>query len=296
MRPKVSVVGSGEVAEAVALGLEEAGGFDVVHCKPVNPVKTETNGNHGSPAATSGVVPGDTENSLVLVLVPESPEASEAAEFVSRNLASLMPFSPDPLIVVANSRSPRLCEVARSASGVSGQRVIGTGTQPDSRRLQLLIAGELGISALGVEALAVGEPGNGALPLVRFATASGVPVLDLIDSNRIGALLERFRESGEDASSRPDAQFPGFEAAAIERIVTAVGLGRVDLIPCTVMLRGEYGLSDVYMSVPAVLGSGGVLKVVELDLSMDELIPLRLQASGARSVTVHQARGGQSEL
>lgn len=276
MKPKVSVIGSGAVVAAAQSRLEANGAFQVVVCDP----RSETpNGTRTNPA--------DTANSRVLVFpASELLNPSQALEEFSRCLSWVAGYSSDPVIVVADHTSTELCEIARAVSGVSGRRVIGTGTLPDSWRLQRLIAAELGIPAETVEALAVGNPGSRAVPLVRIATASGVPIPDLLDADGLAAILGAFRSPQE---AQPwlaaDRTWLNDHAATIERIVTAVGQRRADLFPCTVSLSGEYGLSDVYLSVPAVIGPGGVQRIVELDLNVDELIPLHLMSAGGGRVS-----------
>lgn len=277
MKPKVSVIGSGAVVAGAQSKLEANGAFQVVVCDPRS--ETTPNGTPTNPSVTA--------NSQVLVFpASELLNPSQALEEFSRCLAWVVPYSSDPAIVVADHTTTELCEIARAVSGVSPRRVVGTGTLPDSWRLQRLIAAELGIPAENVEALAVGNPGARSMPLVRIATASGVPIPNLLDADGFAAILEAFRVPQE---AQPwlssDRTWLDDHAAAIERIVTAVGLGRADLFPCTMSLSGEYGLSDVYLSVPAVIGPGGVQRIVELDLNMDELIPLRLMSAGGGRVS-----------
>lgn len=276
MKPKVSVIGSGAVVGAAKSSLEANGAFQVVACDPSSETASgDTRAN-----------PSDTADSQVLVLpASELLNPGQAREEFSRCLTQVMPYSSDPVIVVDDHTSTELCDIARSVSCSPPQRVIGTGTLPDSWRLQRLIAAELGIPAQSVEALAVGNPGARAVPLIRIAAVSGVPIADLLDANRLTSILQAFRAPQEvQPWLSADRTWLDDHAAAIERIVTAVGLGRTDLVPCTVSLSCEYGLSDVYLSVPAVIGPGGVQRVVELDLSMEELVPLRLMSAAGESI------------
>jgi malate dehydrogenase len=276
MQPRVSVIGSGAVVAAAQSKLEANGAFQVVVCDPR--AETTANGSRTNPA--------DTANSQVLVLpASELLNPSQGLEEFSRCLSWVMPYSSDPVIVVADHTTSELCEIARAVSGVSPRRVIGIGTLPDSWRLRRLIAAELGIPAETVEALAVGAPGPRTVPLVRIATASGVPIPDLLAADQLAAILDAFRAPQEvQPWLSAERTWLDDQAAAIERIVTAVALGRADLFPCTVSLSGEYGLSEVFVGVPAVIGAEGVQRIVELDLNMDELISLRLMSgAGERS-------------
>jgi len=290
MRPKVSVIGTGDAAVAAVQRLSEAGPFDVVFYDPSGrPTAGRTldlewsgaiRGQRLSILGSSD--PAETAGSDILVLTPgDSGDVDGGADTLSMALDSVMAYSENPVLVLAAADSSSLCHVARSVSGLPGSRVIGTGTLPDTARLRVLIARELGLSVECVEALAVGQSGRMAMPLMRFSTASGVPVSELLETDRVTDLVRRFRcpnggEEAEAAHTPSDAL-----AAAIARIVTAVGLGQADLLPCTVMLEGEYGLRNVFLSLPALLGSGGVERVVELDLRMEELVPLRLMAQAA---------------
>jgi len=286
---KVSIVGGGELAQATALRLSEASPFDVVvydRSRGGSGDKTRELKSSAAIRGHSATVqaasnPVDTAGSDILVMTPEPSESRSSERALSMDLESVIAWSDEPVIVVADSASGLLCALAQSLTGVSARRVIGTGTLPDSARLQVMFAHELGLSVQGVEALAIGRPGRSAIPIVRFATASGIPLVDLIGTARLSEIVSEFRSSGSNGVKSPtrESALAYAQVAAIERIVTAIGLGKGDLLPSTVMLNGEYGLTNVYLSVPAVLGPGGVEKVVELDLAMDELISLRRTAS-----------------
>jgi len=292
MKFKVSVVGTGDVASATALRLAERFAFEVVLYDPAG-LQT---GARLSDLEVSGAIrgvsldvsgtsdPARTADSDLIVLIPQpATDADDALQAFSAAVRRVTAYSPEPVLVVANDGVNPLCKVAQGETDLPPQRVIGTGTLPDSARLGVLFARELGIPVERVDALAIGQSGRSALPLVRFATASGIPVLDLIEIDRVHSLLERFRRAASSGGgARSTGRGPHGLVAAIERLVAAVGLGNSDLVPCHTWLGGEYDLNDVFLSVPAVIGPDGVQRVIELDLTVDELVPLRVAASAAR--------------
>jgi malate dehydrogenase len=289
MRPKITVLGSGELARATAQRLSEPATFEIfVYDRSAGAADREVLGIEASGAirgqgavVEGGSNPAGARESDIVILAADD---SEPLDALAGDLAEIVSLSGSPLVVVSEDLAGRFFPMALSVNGVSSERVIGTGTLPASARLQVLFAHRLGISAQGVEALAIGRRGIGALPLIRFATASGIPVLDLIPAEEVNGLIGAFNQT---QAARSDPGDVHAQVAAVERIISAVALGQPDLLPCTVLLEGQYGVSGVPLSVPIRLGPAGVEQIVELDLTMDELIPLRHLASASDGVASH---------
>jgi malate dehydrogenase len=295
MRSRVSVIGRGEIAEATSRQLAGSG-IDVILFEPAN--------GSGSPIrdrdAESAQVgfrrtseARDTAGADVLVVTSDQTDPRRAAVEMSRAAGSAASYSEGAMLVVADHASNALCDAVRIAAAAPGRLVIGTGTLPDSVRFEELIARELRITPHGVEALAIGRVSK-ALPLVRFATAAGIPVSEVLESDRLAALLSEFRGSEGQPKTDDVDHIVSSQADAIGRIVKALGPGDGDLLPCTTLLTGEYGIDGVYLSGPAVLGPEGVERRIELDLDLDELLLLRLAAEEVQAETARLTNGNGS--
>ena len=150
----------------------------------------------------------------------------------------------------------------------------------DSTRFRCFIADELNVAATDVQAMVLGGHGDSMVPLPRYATVSGVTITDLLDEAVIERLVERTRKGGGEivALLKTGSAFyaPGASAA---QMVEAILLDAKRLLPAAAYCHGEYGLEDVYVGVPIVLGAGGVERIVELPLTETELEALRKSAA-----------------
>lgn len=164
------------------------------------------------------------------------------------------------------------------------ERVIGMAGVLDTARFCTFIAMELGVSAADVTAMVLGGHGDTMVPLPRHATVSGVPVTELISADRLAEIVTRTCNGGAEIVSylKTGSAFYA-PSAAVVQMVAAILRDEKRVLPCSVKLQGEYGLNDVFVGVPAVLGAGGAEKVLELDLLDDELTALQASAAAVQS-------------
>ena len=182
------------------------------------------------------------------------------------------------VVVVASEPVDMLVKVAIEASGLPWQRVLGLGGVLDSQRLRFLIARELGVAPAGVTATVIGPHSDEMIPLPRYTTVSGVPVTALTDDARLAELCREMREAGDtivDLFKRASSYYG--PAAAATDVVEAVIRDTHRILSVSMLLSGQYGISDVSLSLPAVIGREGIVRVLEPRLTADELA--RLQAS-----------------
>jgi malate dehydrogenase len=154
----------------------------------------------------------------------------------------------------------------------------------DSARLRFFIAEELGVSPLVVEAITLGSHGDAMIALPAHATVDGKPLPELVDRATLDRLFQRTRDGGAEIVAllkKGSAYYA--PSASITQMVGAIANDSGEVLPVCAWATGQYGISDVYVGVPAKLGRGGVKEIVELDLSDDETAALRAAAEGIRA-------------
>jgi malate dehydrogenase len=177
-----------------------------------------------------------------------------------------------------------MCHVVLHESKFPSQRVIGQAGALDTARYKTFIAMELGISVRDVHGIVLGGHGDTMVPLPRHTSVAGIPIRELMSEDKLQAIIERTRQGGGEIVSL--LGYSGFYAPAAGTIqmVEAVIKDQKRVIPSAVYLNGQYGYNGLYMGVPAVLGAGGVEKVIEMLLNDEEKAMLDHSAEAVRSV------------
>jgi malate dehydrogenase len=191
--------------------------------------------------------------------------------------------APKSVIVMVTNPLDVMAFVAQKVSGFPRERVVGMAGVLDSARFRAFIAMELGLSIVDVSAMVLGGHGDSMVPLPRYSTVNGVPITELMDAATISRISDRTRKGGAEIVNllkTGSAYYaPGTSSA---QMAEAILKNRRHLLPCSVQLNGEYGLSDVFCGVPVVLGAGGMQKIVQLKLSAAEQAELVKSAEGVR--------------
>jgi malate dehydrogenase len=177
-----------------------------------------------------------------------------------------------------------MCHVALNESGFPSNRVIGQAGALDSARYKTFIAMELGVSVRDVHGIVLGGHGDSMVPLPRHTSIAGIPVRELMTEEKLQAIIDRTRKGGGEIVGL--LGYSGFYAPAAGAIemVEAIVKDQKRVIPSAVLLNGEYGYDGLYIGVPAVLGAGGVEKVIEMNLNDEEKKMLDISADAVRSV------------
>jgi malate dehydrogenase len=169
--------------------------------------------------------------------------------------------------------------IAWKVTGFSRERVMGQAGVLDSIRMRYFVAQALGVSVKDVQAMVLGSHGDQMVPLPRYTTVAGVPITELLDAETIEHINQRTRDGGAEIVNllkTGSAYYaPG---AAVAEMVEAIVRDKKRLLPVSVLLQGEYGLRDVFIGVPVILGKGGVERIVELPLTGEELQALHASA------------------
>lgn len=207
------------------------------------------------------------------------------AEIVGGVVDELVARSPETILILVTNPLDAMCEVARRHSGFSRERVFGMAGVLDSARMRFFLADELGVSVEDVDAFVLGGHGDTMVPVSRYATVAGIPVTDLLEEDRLEAINDRTRKGGiEIVDYYKEGSAYYAPSAAVVQMVASILHDKKKVLPCAVMLEGEYGISDIFMGVPAKLGRGGVEEVVEVALTDVERQALNRSADAVREL------------
>lgn len=205
---------------------------------------------------------------------------SKNASIISEVGAGIKDHAPDSVVIVVTNPLDLMTYHMWKATGFPHQRVIGQAGILDSARMTHFVADAVGVSNEDVHAMVLGGHGDTMVPLPRYTTVSGIPITQLLDTETIESIGKRTAGGGGEIVKlleRGSAFYAPGNAAAI--MAESVVGDRKRLLPCSAYLTGQYGMEDVYIGVPVILGKNGVEKIVELNLEQDELE--RLQESGS---------------
>jgi malate dehydrogenase len=296
MQYKVTVVGAGNVGATTAQRIAEAELADVVMVDVLADLATgkaldmmeaapvlgfnariEGGGDYAPTAGsdicvvTSGLArkPGMSRDDLV----------AKNTEIIREVTTQLVKYSPDTIIIMVTNPLDAMCEVARRVSGFPRERLIGMAGVLDAARMRWFIADALKASVEDVDAFVLGGHGDTMVPLPRYATVNGIPLPQLLPADTIEAINTRTRNGGAEIVNyyKQGSAYYAPSASVLD-MVAAILHDKKKILPCAVYLQGEYGLKDLFVGVPAVLGRKGMEKVIELELTDDEKAQLQKSA------------------
>jgi malate dehydrogenase len=300
-RRKITVVGAGNVGATSAQVLAQRDYADVVlvDIKENLPQGKALDINQMGavlgyePRVTGSNGYSETAGSDVVVItagIPRGPGMSRDdlvatnEKIVGSVTQQVVEQSPDAVIIVVSNPLDAMCHVAHTVSGFPKERVFGQAGILDTARFATFIAWETGASVKDVTAVVLGGHGDQMVPVVSATTVGGVPLAKLADAAAIERMIERTRKGGGEVVELLGTSAWYAPGAAAAQMVDAVVLDEKRVLPCTVLLEGEYGIDSLYMGVPVKLGAGGVEEIVELDLSEQEQGWLRESADAVREV------------
>jgi malate dehydrogenase len=189
------------------------------------------------------------------------------------------------VIIVVSNPVDGMAQLAMAVSGFPRERVIGMGGVLDTARFRTFIAQELGASVRDVQAYVLGGHGDTMVPLTRLSTVAGLPVDSLIPRDRLDAIVQRARDGGAEIVNLLKTGSAYYApSAAVAQMVDAILLDTRQVLPCTVFLDGEYGVERLFTGVPCRLGAGGLVDVVDIELSDSERSALHRSADAVRQI------------
>ena len=198
------------------------------------------------------------------------------ADIISEVGAGIRDHAPDSVIVMVTNPLDLMTYHMQRVTGFPPERVVGQAGILDSARMTHFIAEELGVSNEDVQAMVLGGHGDTMVPLPRYTTVSGIPITQLMDDETIDAICKRTAGGGGEIVKlleKGSAFYAPGSAAAI--MAESILNDRKRSLPCSAYLTGQYGLDDIYIGVPVVLGRNGVESIIELDLEESELSSLQ---------------------
>jgi malate dehydrogenase len=194
--------------------------------------------------------------------------------------------SPNAIIIVFVNPLDAMCYVVKKVSGFPREHVFGQSGVLDAARFRSFIARELDVSMEDVQAYVLGGHGDDMVPLVRHTTVCGIPISELMPVDRISVLVERTRKGGGEIVNLLKTGSAYYApAAATIQMVESVLLDRKRVLPCSVYLEGEFGVSGIFMGVPVKLGARGVEQIIEIKLTDEERAMFERSAASVREVT-----------
>ncbi len=301
-RHKVTVVGAGNVGATTAQRIAEAGLADVVLVDIVEGLPQ----GKGLDLAEAAPVVGhdrrivgtndyaDTAGSDIIVVtsgLARQPGMSrddllaKNAGIVRSVVEQAVRHSPAAILIVVTNPLDAMCHVAYQASGFPRERVLGMAGVLDSARFRTFIAEELGVSVEDTHAFVLGGHGDTMVPLPRYSTVAGVPITELLSAERVKALCDRTANGGAEvvALLKTGSAFYAPAASTFE-MVESILLDRKRVLPCAVLLQGEFGVDGLFVGVPVVLGEGGLERVFEIELTADEGAAFQHSADAVREL------------
>jgi malate dehydrogenase len=302
MRSKITVVGAGFVGSTLVQRLAERDYADVVmfDIVPNMPQGKALDMLQAGPVlGYDTLITGtndyaDTTDSDVVVVTsgfPRKPGMSrddllkKNQEIVSQVIEQVVKYSPNSIIIVVTNPLDAMAQVALHVSGFPRERVIGMAGVLDTARFRTFIAQELGASVRDVQAYVLGGHGDTMVPLSRLCTVAGIAIAELLPAERIEQIVQRTRDGGAEIVKllgNGSAYFA--PSASVLQMIDSIVLDKKMILPCAVYLKGEYGIQNLYVGVPAKLGAKGLEQVIEVELNEQERALLRKSADAVEEL------------
>ncbi len=228
-----------------------------------------------------------TANSDIVVItagVPRKPGMSRDdlittnARIVKSVTQSIMQHSSNPIIIVVSNPLDVMTLAAWETSGLDSSRVFGMAGILDTARYRAFLAEALDVSPKDIQALLLGGHGDTMVPLPRYTTVSGIPVTDMIDADKLDAIVERTKKGGGELVQLMGTSAWYAPGAAAAQMVETILKDEKRIFPCCVHLTGQHGLKDIFLGLPVKLGRNGLEEIIELNLNEDELALLKASA------------------
>jgi len=299
---KVTVIGAGFVGATTAQRIAEAGLADVVVLdvadgiakgKGLDLQQAAPVVGHSQRILGTGDYSDCADSDLVVMTagVPRKPGMSRDellevnAKIVTECMEKSAEVAPNSMVIMVTNPLDVTTYIAGKVTGFSKNRIMGMAGVLDSTRFRAFIGMELGVSGEDVSAMVLGGHGDSMVPMPRSATVSGIPLSDLMDQESIDKIVERTRVAGGEIVSLLGTGSAFYApAAGVEQMAAAILRDEKRILPVSVLLEGEYGLSDVYLGVPVKLGIGGAEQIIEVTLTDEEREALHTSAEHVKQV------------
>lgn len=300
---KVTVIGAGNVGATVANvlahrdflseiilldikeGTAEGKSLDTWEQAPIDNYSTRTIGVTNDYTRTAG-----SDVVVITSGLPRKPGMSRDdlisvnAGIVKSVTENVIAHSPDAILIIVSNPLDVMCYCAYLAAKKDSRKVFGMAGILDTARYRAFLAEALNVSPKDIQALLLGGHGDTMVPLPRYTTVSGIPVTDMIDADKLHAIIERTKKGGGEIVNLLGTSAWYAPGAAAAQMVEAIIKDEKRIFPCCVMLNGEYGMKNIYLGVPVKLGKNGIEEIIELKLNADEMALLNSSAAAVKEV------------
>lgn len=295
-RPKISVVGAGNVGASAALylaereladvalvdvveGIPEGKALDMLQYGPVGRFDSRIVGSQDS-----GVMEG-SDVVIVTAGIARKPGMSRLdllatnAKIIRSVAENIKKYAQNAVVVVITNPLDVMTYLMWKLTGFPAERVVGQAGILDGARFCAFIAQELNVSVEDISTLVLGGHGDDMLPLVRYTTVSGIPLTELLPQDKINAMVDRARNGGAEIVKllKTGSAYYAPAASGVQ-MAEAILKDKKRILACSAYLTGQYGLRDIYIGVPVILGARGVEKIIELKLTDQEKAALHNSA------------------
>ncbi|HQY19630.1 MAG TPA: malate dehydrogenase [Ignavibacteria bacterium] len=300
---KITVVGAGnvgatcanviaqkELANEVILldikeGIAEGKSLDIWQTSGINNYDTRVIGVTNDYEKTAG-----SEVVVITSGLPRKPGMSRD-DLISTNAAivksvteNVVKHSPDAIIIVVSNPLDVMTYCAFLSAKLPSSKVMGMAGILDTARYRAFLAEALDCSPKDISAMLLGGHGDTMVPLPRYTTVSGIPVTELIDDEKLNAIVDRTKKGGGELVALMGTSAWYAPGAAAAQMVESIVRDQKRIFPVCAWLQGEYGMNDIYLGVPVVLGKNGIEKIIELKLNEDEKTLLTDSAKAVKEV------------
>ncbi len=300
---KVTVVGAGnvgatcadvlahkEIANEIVLldikeGFAEGKALDIWQTSPINLYDSRTIGSTNDYSKTA-----DSDVVVITSGLPRKPGMSRDdliatnAGIVKMVTENIVKYSPEAKIIIVSNPLDVMTYCAYLTAKVDPSRVFGMAGVLDTARYRAFLATELNVSPKDIQAVLMGGHGDTMVPLPRYTTVGGIPVTELISEEKLNEIIERTKFGGGEIVKLLGTSAWYAPGAAAAQMVEAIVRDQKRIFPVCAWLQGEYGMSNIYLGVPVVLGKNGIERIIELDLNEDEKALLAESADAVRNV------------
>lgn len=301
---KVTVVGAGAVgascAEYIAIknfasevvlvdikeGYAEGKAMDLMQTAPLNGFDTKIVGSTNDYSKTT-----NSDIAVITSGIPRKPGMTREeligtnANIVKSVIEQLVKHSPNVIVIVVSNPMDTMTYLVHKATDLPKHRIIGMGGALDSARFKYRLAEALEAPISDVDGMVLAaHSDSGMLPLTRLATRNGVPVSNFLSDERLQKVAEETKVGGATLTKLLGTSAWYAPGAAVSALVQAIACDQKKMFPCSTFLEGEYGLKDICIGVPVIIGRNGIEKIVEIELSDAEKAKLQESAKAVQEV------------
>jgi len=299
---KVTIVGAGAVgascAEYIAIknfasevvlidikeGYAEGKAMDLMQTASLNGFDTKVTGTTNDYSKTAG-----SDIAVITSGIPRKPGMTREeliginAGIVKTVTQNILEQSPDVIFIVVSNPMDTMAYLTHKTLGIPKNRIIGMGGALDSARFKYRLAEAIGCPSSDIDGMVIGQHSDtGMIPLTRLAVRNSIPVSKFVDEDRLNEVAEATKVGGATLTKLLGTSAWYAPGAAVSSMVQAIANDQKKMFPCSTLLDGEYGLSDLCIGVPVILGKNGIEKIVELELTDAEKEKMQTSAAAIK--------------